>query len=393
MYFSRPTYAVVPVLVGLYLAVHHRKALVAYLDGGAIWLLAYLSWSYRIFNVPMPPYPGSKGLHDRLAFDAFFSHLAIHVFSPGRGILVFIPILVFVGYLLLRYRTRIRQWRLAWLAAAMVVATWCVISGQSRKYGWAGVSCYGPRYQSGLVPWFALLGVVALQAMLASWRTRRARWLEGGAALLLLSIGIWIHGRGAVAAGSMRWACTRHGLFDVDFSLAWDWSCPQFLSGIVPDRWGNRPASLLPAGHSVSMAGEDSAQYLGSGWSAHGAEGRWTVGPSAEVVFQVSNYAKLAFELEVLPSLEGGRVKSQRVVIIYDDDPVGSFVLADGNPRWVHVGLPFRDRLDHILKLRLVAAPATELGLLVRGFRLVPTDDSDTGLSLRRVESVKDDGP
>jgi hypothetical protein len=97
---------------------------------------------------------------------------------------------------------------------------------------WWGGHSFGPRFSTGLVPWFFLLAVLGLRAML-DWReehrtTLRAQ-LACGAALLLVSM--FINTRGATSHATWLWNM-RPAEIDQHPERLWDWTQPQFLAGM-----------------------------------------------------------------------------------------------------------------------------------------------------------------
>jgi len=68
---------------------------------------------------------------------------------------------------------------------------------------WGG--CYGARYSTGLAPWFTLLAVIGVRALLdhgGSWPNHRGTMIAGGA---LLALSIFINARGAVSYETSLW--------------------------------------------------------------------------------------------------------------------------------------------------------------------------------------------
>src|SRR6185369_7441598 len=131
----------------------------------------------------------------------FFEVLAGHLVSPSRGLLVYVPAIFVVGYLLIRYRDLVRK-RLVVLALSAVGALLLAISFY---YPWHGGHCYGPRLTTDLVPWLALLAMLAVEARLR-WqnenpqRDSRPRVvLEWSIAILLLLCSVTLNGIGAVS--------------------------------------------------------------------------------------------------------------------------------------------------------------------------------------------------
>ncbi len=165
-------------------------------------------------------------------YRSLFVRYIVNLISPSRGLLIFVPVIIFVLYLLVRYANELPSRRLAILSLAIIVAHLIVVSGFAQW--WAG-HCFGPRFTTGLVPWFALLGILAIRARLA-WhenheiKRRSVRWnteIAFGATLLLISVGI--NARGAMNGATAVWNQKPVNV-DEHPERVWDWKHPQFLA-------------------------------------------------------------------------------------------------------------------------------------------------------------------
>ncbi|HYG83058.1 MAG TPA: hypothetical protein VD861_21860 [Pyrinomonadaceae bacterium] len=230
-YFVRPTYSVHIAAVSVYLFVSHRRLFLPYALTGAAWLILFVSYSWSHFGRLLPSYYSAS----RLEFDSFWEALAGNLISPARGLLVYVPALLYVAFLLARYWHTLSHRKLVWLALAITVGHLLAIS--SFNHWWGGHS-FGPRFSTGLVPWFVLLAVLALRAML-DWREKfrtasRVGWraqLACGALLLVASL--FINTRGATSHATWLWN-QRPAEIDQHPERLWDWSQPQFLAGMLP---------------------------------------------------------------------------------------------------------------------------------------------------------------
>lgn len=222
-YWVRPTAAIPILLVTLWVAMRQRRRLPAMLATMVLWFGLLVVWSLSHFGTVLPPYFSAT----RLAWQRLGEALAGNLISPARGVLVYTPVLLFVGWLLARYRRQIRRPDLAALGCGVVTLHWLTISAY--PHWWGGYS-YGPRLMTDLVPWLAMLTVLGLEArgrtVPAPGKRRR---IEGaiGIALLLASVGM--HAVGGLSRASGRW--NAHPV-DVDRmpQRVWDWSDPQFLA-------------------------------------------------------------------------------------------------------------------------------------------------------------------
>lgn len=227
-YVVRPTNSLAVIAVTAYMILFCRAQFIRYLVVGLAWLGAFVGYSWYHFGQTLPNYY----LASRLSFQSFWIGLAGNLISPSRGLLVFVPIIIFLFYLLIRYAKEIKFRRLAILSLSIIVAHVIVISGFPQW--WAG-HCFGPRFTAGLVPWFALIGILAIKARLA-WRDQNelkrgsTRWraeMALGAVLLMISVGI--NARGAMNGATALWNQIPANV-DEHPERVWDWKHPQFLA-------------------------------------------------------------------------------------------------------------------------------------------------------------------
>jgi hypothetical protein len=223
-YIVRPTYALVVVAVGGYLFVRDRRSWWRYLVVGGAWLAALVAYSWIHFHLPLPAFY----LHRWLTFERFWKPLAAHLVSPSRGLFVYVPVVLFVLWLLIRYAGALRHRRLVTLAGLVIAAHFVVISGAVQWH--AGMS-YGPRYTTGIVPWLFLLAVLGVRAMLDCGPAPRAA-LAAGAVLAALSVGI--QSRGAFVLATWVWN-TQPPIETHADEKVWDWRSPQFAARRPPE--------------------------------------------------------------------------------------------------------------------------------------------------------------
>jgi hypothetical protein len=227
-YFVRPTSSVPILIITGYLFLSYpRRAFVRYVMTGAAWFLGFALFSFYNYGQLLPNYYRAN----RLTFEAFPVALAGNLISPSRGLLIFVPVVIFIAYLLVRYAKELTHRRLVAVCLSIVVAHQIVTAGFSP---WWGGHCYGPRYMTGLVPWFVLLSILAIKAAL-TWRekygtagvplNRKAEWALGATLLLCSMV---INGRGAMNPRTSRWNFTPVNV-DQSPERLWDWKDPQFL--------------------------------------------------------------------------------------------------------------------------------------------------------------------
>ena len=233
-FFTRPLSAIPLAGVGVYLLWTDRGAAVRYGAACTAWLVGMVAYSMAFLGRPLPTYYLALSSADSFRLENAVVGLAGLLLSPSRGLLVFVPSVLFVAYLLVRYRRRLPFRPLVLLALAVVAVHTLLVSGWTM---WWGGHSYGPRLLSDVVPWLLLLGLAGVRGMLDGGdRDRQGSGLArfapigerlAGAALLTLSVAI--NGRGALAWETHEWNAVP---FDVDVRTErlWDWSDPQFLA-------------------------------------------------------------------------------------------------------------------------------------------------------------------
>jgi hypothetical protein len=245
LYFVRPTFAVSILAVSIYLLLFERRLFHRYAVTGALWLLVFVLYSWAHFGQLLPSY---YHLVSRLEPDHFPEALAANLVSPSRGLLVYVPILLFVAFLLVRHGRQLVHRRLVWLSLIIIAADLAAVS--LYPVWWAGHS-FGPRFMTGSVPWFVLLGTLGLRASL-TWRGERtANSLAGwraqfafGVALLVLSV--FINANGAIHQATWEWNEGPPLNVDLYPERVWDWRHPQCLVGYLPTP--RRPSAPLEHG-------------------------------------------------------------------------------------------------------------------------------------------------
>jgi hypothetical protein len=323
-YFVRPTNVISIAAITVYVFSSHRRRFVSYAITGALWFAGFVIYSWYNFHQPLPKY----FLLNRLSFRSFFPAFVGNLLSPSRGLLVFVPVLLFVAYLLIRYRKLLRFPRLTLTALSVVPVHLIVIAG---FVPWNGGFSYGPRYTTGLVPWFALLGIIAIRAMLdariASPKKQSLAWrvqLTAGALLLIISI--ILNARGAVSEATWTWNKWPTNVDNVPAKI-WDWRRPQFLAGLLhPPLPGEFP--LLEG--KINFASSDADKYLWYGWSWPEAESRWSDGDEAAVVFSLNQIDDSDLEIKMGPFLAPSL--NQQTVDVFLNNRLASHLVLQDEP-------------------------------------------------------------
>jgi hypothetical protein len=243
MYFVRPTGAIVIVGVSILIALHYRETVVPFMITGAVWLAAFLLYSLMTFGQFLPDYY-HQGFSPELS--VVVTALAANLISPSRGLIVFVPAVLWVFYLTAVYWSDLHERGLAVLAMAIIIAYLVVVSSYVK---WWGGPSYGPRLLMSLVPWFVLLAILGCKAMLSycppfssqrGWLAHRRVIVAAG--LISLSIGALINARGAISWQTYCWSFQEH--VDEYPARVWDWRSPQFMAGLATDSHSRQIAQV-----------------------------------------------------------------------------------------------------------------------------------------------------
>jgi hypothetical protein len=207
---------------------------------GVGWLAGFIAYSWVSFGEILPGYYRDRSFRGS---GQFLVALAGNLLSPSRGLFVFVPILLFVTFMVIRYWRELPYRTLAVLAIGVSCAHMLILTGDAK---WWGGWSYGPRLSTDLIPWFVLLAILSLRAFRddviranvaeesgkASFRVRDRAVVAG--ACLLLALGIAINARGAWSWETTKWNASPS--IDSHPERVWDWRAPQFLAGLVQRR-------------------------------------------------------------------------------------------------------------------------------------------------------------
>jgi len=219
MYFVRPTGAVALAAVTVYICLVYRSDAAVFLVTLAAWGLIFVFYWILIFGRPLPDYYRQGNL---LGLTHIVEALPAILISPSRGLLVFVPTILMVLYLTVRYRAEIDR-GLAILALTVISANVLLVAAFPN---WWGGWSYGPRLLTGTIPWFLLLAVMAFRRLNADPR-RRPMLTRLALGLTLLAIAM--NGWGAISWSATMWS--KDVGINAHPERVWDWRHPQFLAG------------------------------------------------------------------------------------------------------------------------------------------------------------------
>lgn len=294
-YLCRPTLALLSPTLILFLFFVDRIAAVKVAGTVFTMLIVFSIWSLAEFGQPLPDYYLPKRLDATEPFRALVGHL----FSPSRGLFVFMPFLV-VPFIFWRRSLDILSTDkrilliLAWLIAHL-------FSVSSFPHWWGGYS-YGPRLMLDIVPAFYMFFCLYFKDLsVGSWAVR-ATIVAG-----LLAIYInWYQGLFNVY--TYQWNVQPS--VERAPQTIWDWHYPQFLHSQA--RHNQREREFLPLDLEPIRAGEtvdfQSDRLAFVGWHEPWPLHRWSRGPASEIYFGVTEEDSYKGELRLTGQFQGRQV-------------------------------------------------------------------------------------
>jgi len=217
----RPTNFIAVGVFTVYVAMHHRRELPRYLACAVPVAAIFFAYNLVVLGRLFPRY--------FLAFPSRYPYppllgLAANLISPGRGLFVYMPVILFAvaGMWI--------SWRSRWLfplspyLAAIPLLHWLFIAPY-----WAG-HCFGPRYFSDMTPFLLLFLVPAIQ----NWTTMPAGAPRVAAAAAFAALALWgvfVNLRGATSTAVVEWSAIPVNIDEAQWRI-WDWSDLSFLRGL-----------------------------------------------------------------------------------------------------------------------------------------------------------------
>ena len=213
----RPSNAISAVVFTLYVAVHYRRYLVSFVGWALPVAMAFFAYHLVVKHSLIPLYLGIQARVPALA------GVAMYLFSPSRGLLIFTPVFLFsVAGIVLAWR-----WRWCWPLAPYLVAIILLHTALIVTF-WPG-HCYGPRYFADMTHLLILFLIPAI----LYWRAMRgpARTVAAAVFLLLAAWGVFAHGRGGTSIAANQWSALPVNVDQAKWRV-WDWRDPQFFRGL-----------------------------------------------------------------------------------------------------------------------------------------------------------------
>ncbi|MEQ8822407.1 MAG: hypothetical protein RLY93_19400 [Sumerlaeia bacterium] len=329
--FCRPTYALAAAGITIWILARKDWRSAGWLIGtGAVWGVAFVGYSLAVFGQWLPDYylmrPGGG--------EAFWANLWAVLASPARGAFVYVP---FAPVVLLgvcsRWRT-LPQRGLAVLALGVMAAQVLLIA---RWEFWHGGIGFGPRLLTDLVPWLAVLTLLAAE----DWRLRdpRPRW-PAAILAVALALSAAIQSAGAFVQETFDWESlpAPATLFPQRYT---NWRDMPLLRVLPPDA---RPvaAPAPPFGRAMPAGGwyGESRLYLGPHWDYFSEpEHTWSLGARPEIHFSLpdSGPTSMTLTIQAFPYLAEGRIGSQTVRPVLNGEVLAELKVAAPGHYGIHL--------------------------------------------------------
>ena len=248
-FFCRPAVAPMVLAIALLVLALTRRAgwrcLTAFALTCAAWLALLVAYSRASFGAWLPPYFFSAHVESgrwlgKTMVQNFLGAAAGTMVSPGRGLLIYLPLTAVAVFLAAAYWRRLPSRLVAGVCLGALLSHWMVIA--SFRNWWGGES-YGPRLFSDALPWIFVLSAMVLAVLLRGETGAQRAAAPGVWALaLLVAFGVFVHSRGAMEEDTLYWGREISRIRHLDHrqrqrlfvgQRLWNWRYPQFMAGLI----------------------------------------------------------------------------------------------------------------------------------------------------------------
>lgn len=217
LYFSylvRPTSLVPIFFISVAIVLCLKKNFIFFFIIGFSTLAIFFATNYSIFGTLNHPYYDFDKVSST---DTFLEALLGNLISPGRGMFIYSPFLIFSIYgIYLKYKNEnLRFYEIAFIL--IIIFHWIIIS---RNKNWWGGHSYGYRLMSDILPFM-------FYYFIYYWKYERFKIIKF-AALLAVLISFYMNIFGAIYMNSYTWNLLPVNIDDFP-ERNWNWSDPPFL--------------------------------------------------------------------------------------------------------------------------------------------------------------------
>jgi len=224
-YVVRPTNSVSIIFLSLFVLLAYRQYLLRY----ALWALPIaiplFLYNIHIYGSLLSPYYKLSRLFTN---DDISQALAGTIISPGRGILIFSPVILLTAagvYLKMKNR---QLAKLDYCLLAIIITHWIVISSHN---DWLGGWAFGPRFFSDLLPYYIYFMIPFMAGLSES--TGGKKMALAAMTFSLIAFSFFVNFRGATAMDTWQWNGNPQNIsLPEGRHRVWDWGDLQFLRGL-----------------------------------------------------------------------------------------------------------------------------------------------------------------
>lgn len=224
-FICRPTSAIPILAITCYVLIRYRTWAPQFFAWAVILAAPWLAYNWSITNTLFTDYYLPSRIEET---STFWTALTGNLVSPGRGLLVYSPVLICAvpGFWFAMRRPEHRA--LALISGGVVIIHTIMIA---RFPHWWGGWSYGTRFMTDVMPFLVYLVAIFIDDI-SRWapRPRASAALGLGS---LITISLFMHGQGALNYATLDWSSTPANI-DLAPDRLWDWRDPAFLRGLSP---------------------------------------------------------------------------------------------------------------------------------------------------------------
>jgi len=219
-YIIRPTNAIPIFILSIYIFLKFRKYFLSYFVVSSCIFYIFFLFNFSIYHSLTSPY---YSLHRLSLHKHYLEALIGFLFSPGRGLFIFSPILLFSIYGFIIKIKSIKFDSLDFFLVSIIVLHWFAISATPC---WWGGHFFGTRFFADMTPYFMYFLIFAVEDI---FNTKNKMHLFLVSILILLTcFSFFIQYRGATSHIPVSW-CWEPNNIDENHLRVWDWRDLSFL--------------------------------------------------------------------------------------------------------------------------------------------------------------------
>lgn len=228
-FIIRPTNSIPIILFTIIVFLRYRRQLPVYILGAMSIAIPFFLSNHAVYGSFLSPYYKPQ----RVGSSPYFTEALIgNLISPGRGLFMFSPIMLFVFYGVYAKFRRVRLTLLENSLAIIIILHWILISTFAH---WWGGGSYGPRLFTDMMPYMTYFLWMSLYELGLVTKYVRFRQVGMGIFIILAFISIAIHYVGANVPIVDQWTRWPVGLETHPSVRLWDWEDLMFLRTV--DDW------------------------------------------------------------------------------------------------------------------------------------------------------------